>query len=92
MKNNFDYIIIGSGIAGLTTALTLGDSGSVAIFTKKNPSDSATNLAQGGMAAMIGEGDQADWHVEDTMKAGDFHIKKRPFIFWLKIARKRYFG
>ena len=77
MKNNFDYIIIGSGIAGLTTALTLGDSGKVAIFTKKNSNDSATNLAQGGIAAMIGEGDQADWHIEDTMKAGDFHnIKK----------------
>ena len=81
MKNNFDYIIIGSGIAGLTTALTLGDSGSVAIFTKKNPTDSSTNLAQGGMAAMISEGDQADWHIEDTMKAGDFHNKKRGRYF-----------
>ncbi|MEK7177975.1 MAG: L-aspartate oxidase [Patescibacteria group bacterium] len=77
MKNNFGYIIIGSGIAGLTTALTLKDSGSIAIFTKKNPADSSTNLAQGGMAAMVGEGDQADWHIEDTLKAGDFHNKKK---------------
>ena len=91
MKNNFDYIIIGSGIAGLTTALTLGDSGSVAIFTKKNPSDSATNLAQGGMAAMIGEGDQADWHVEDTMKAGDFHNKKEAVYFLVKNSKEALF-
>jgi len=88
MKNNFDYIIIGSGIAGLTTALTLGDSGSVAIFTKKNPSDSSTNLAQGGMAAMIGKGDQADWHIEDTMKSGDFHNKKEAVSFLVKNSKE----
>jgi L-aspartate oxidase len=88
MKNNFDHIIIGSGIAGLTTALTLADSGKVAIFTKKNPSDSSTNLAQGGMAAMIGEGDQADWHIEDTMKAGDFHNKKEAVKLLVKNSRE----
>lgn len=87
MKNNFDYIIIGSGIAGLTTALTLADSGKVAIFTKKNPSDSSTNLAQGGMAAMIGNGDRADWHIEDTMKAGDFHNKKEAVKLLVKNSR-----
>jgi L-aspartate oxidase len=84
MKNNFDYIIIGSGIAGLTTALTLDDSKNVAVFTKNNPSDSSTNLAQGGMAAMIGEGDQADWHIEDTMKAGDYHNKKKAVSLLVK--------
>src|SRR3989339_951450 len=88
MKNNFDYIVIGSGIAGLTTALTLADSGKVAIFTKKNPSDSSTNLAQGGMAAMIGEGDQADWHIEDTMKAGDFHNKKEAVKLLVKNSQE----
>ncbi len=76
MKNNFDYIVVGSGIAGLTTALTLSNSGNVAVFTKKNPSDSATNLAQGGMAAMLGKDDRVEWHIEDTLKAGDFHNKK----------------
>lgn len=91
MKNKFDYIIIGSGIAGLTTALTLGDLGSVVIFTKKNPSDSSTNLAQGGMAAMIGEGDQADWHVEDTMKAGDFHNKKKAVALLVKNSKEALF-
>ena len=88
MKNNFGYIIIGSGIAGLTTALTLKDSGSIAIFTKKNPADSSTNLAQGGMAAMVGEGDQADWHIEDTLKAGDFHNKKKAVDLLVKNSRE----
>ena len=88
MKNNFDFIIIGSGIAGLTTALTLADSGLVAIFTKKNPSDSSTNLAQGGMAAMIGEGDRAEWHIEDTMKAGDFHNKKKSVSLLVKNSKE----
>lgn len=87
MKNKFDHIVIGSGIAGLTTALTLADSGKVAIFTKKNPSDTSTNLAQGGMAAMIGDGDQADWHVEDTIKAGDFHNKKKAVKLLVKNSK-----
>ena len=90
MKNKFDYIIIGSGLAGLTTALTLGNSGSVAIFTKKNPPDSATNLAQGGMAAMIDKGDRADWHVEDTLKAGDYHNKKEAVSLLVKNSQEAF--
>jgi len=88
MKNNFDYIIIGSGIAGLTTALTLGDSKNVAVFTKKNPSDSSTNLAQGGVAAMVGKDDREEWHVEDTMRAGNFHNKKKAVSFLVKNSRE----
>ncbi len=93
MKNNFDFIIIGSGLAGLTTALTLG-SGAVAIITKKNRFDSSTNLAQGGVAAMVNKKDKISWHVKDTLKVGDYHNKKnavmllvknsRDAIFWLK--------
>jgi L-aspartate oxidase len=91
MKNKFDYIVIGSGLAGLTTALTLEDLGNVAIFTKKNPADSATNLAQGGMAAMNGKGDRADWHVKDTLKAGDYHNKKKAVSFLVKNSREALF-
>jgi L-aspartate oxidase len=90
MKNNFDYIVIGSGIAGLTTALTLSSFGSVAIFTKKNPSDSSTNLAQGGMAAMLGKGDKVEWHIEDTLKAGDFHNKKNAVSLLVKNSLRAY--
>jgi len=88
MKNNFDYIIIGSGIAGLTTALTLGNSANIAIFTKKNPADSSTNLAQGGVAAMINKGDRADWHIEDTLKAGDYHNKKKAVSLLVKNSQE----
>ena len=88
MKNKFDYILIGSGLAGLTTALTLGDLRNVAIYTKKNPSDSSTNLAQGGMAAMIDKGDRADWHVEDTLKAGDYHNKKKAVSLLVKNSQE----
>jgi len=91
MKNKFDYIIIGSGLAGLTTALTLEDSGNVAIFTKKNPSDSSTNLAQGGMAAMIDKDDRTDWHIEDTIKAGDYHNKKKAVTLLVKNSREALF-
>ena len=90
MKNKFDYIVIGSGLAGLTTALTLGNSGRVAIFTKKNPSDSSTNLAQGGMAAMIDKGDRANWHVEDTLKAGDYHNKKKAVSLLVKNSQEAF--
>ncbi len=91
MKNKFDYIIIGSGLAGLTTALTLRNSDSVAIFTKKNPSDSSTNLAQGGMAAMTAKNDRAGWHVEDTIKAGDYHNKKKAVSLLVKNSREAFF-
>lgn len=90
MKNNFDYIVVGSGIAGLTTALTLSSSGNVAIFTKKNPSDSSTNLAQGGMAAMLSKDDRVEWHVEDTLKAGDFHNKKSAVTLLVKNSLEAY--
>ncbi len=88
MKNKFDYIIIGSGLAGLTVALTLKDSGSVAILTKKNPSDSASNLAQGGIAGVIDKKDRAAWHTEDTLKAGDYHNKKSAVAYLVKNSRE----
>ena len=94
MKNKFDYIIIGSGLAGLTTALILSGSGSVAVITKKKRFDSSTNLAQGGVAAVIGKKDSIAWHVEDTLRVGQYHNKKtavtllvknsRAAILWLK--------
>jgi len=88
MKNKFDYIIIGSGLAGLTTALTLKDSGSVVIITKKNRFDSSTNLAQGGVAAMINKKDRIAWHIEDTLKVGDYHNKKNAVTLLVKNSRE----
>ncbi len=72
MKNAYDIIVIGSGIAGLSFALKAAAAGrSVAILTKKNRADSNTNFAQGGLAAVMAAEDNFDNHVRDTLVAGD---------------------
>ncbi|OGR30662.1 MAG: L-aspartate oxidase [Desulfuromonadales bacterium GWD2_61_12] len=72
MKVNTDFLVIGSGIAGLSYALKVAGSGSVAIITKREISETATNLAQGGIASVCAANDSFDAHVEDTMVAGAF--------------------
>jgi L-aspartate oxidase len=67
---SFDFLVIGSGIAGLFYSLRVADRGRVAIVTKKAAADSATNWAQGGIAAVQGSDDSIDSHVEDTLAAG----------------------
>lgn len=74
MKPNseYDLVIVGSGIAGLSFALNVAKAGyRVAIFTKKDKAESNTNYAQGGIAAVTSAGDDLDKHVEDTLEAGD---------------------
>jgi L-aspartate oxidase len=66
-----DYLVIGSGIAGLYFALRAAEHGRVVIVTKKGPDDSNTNWAQGGIAAVLGDGDTLQGHVEDTLRVGD---------------------
>ena len=66
-----DYIIVGSGIAGLRAAIALAAIGRVLILTKADPSESNTGYAQGGIAAALGPGDSPDRHAQDTLKAGD---------------------
>jgi L-aspartate oxidase len=68
---NTDYIIVGSGIAGLTFALSVAESGRVVIVTKKDDAESATNMAQGGIAAVVDAADSFAAHVEDTVEAGE---------------------
>ncbi len=68
---SFDYIVIGSGIAGLTFALKASDKGSVAIVTKKSRADSNTAWAQGGIACVTSNEDSVALHVSDTIIAGD---------------------
>jgi L-aspartate oxidase len=71
-KSEYDLIIVGSGIAGLSFALNVAKAGyRVAIFTKKDKAESNTNYAQGGIAAVTSAGDDLDKHVEDTLEAGD---------------------
>src|SRR5436309_9624509 len=66
----FDYLVLGSGIAGLTFALKVAQRGKVAIITKKNRAESNTNYAQGGIAAVISKEDTFESHVRDTLEAG----------------------
>lgn len=65
-----DFLIIGSGIAGLSFALKVADSGPVALVTKKEAVESNTNLAQGGIASVFGQNDSYDLHIRDTLEAG----------------------
>ncbi len=66
----FDFLILGSGIAGLTFALKVAARGRVAIVTKKSRADSNTNWAQGGIAAVTSREDSVEMHVNDTLAAG----------------------
>src|SRR5438876_1927748 len=66
----FDFLILGSGIAGLTFALKVAPRGRVAIITKKNRAESNTNYAQGGIAAVTSKEDSFELHVRDTLQAG----------------------
>ncbi len=66
----FDYLVLGSGIAGLTFALSVAPRGRVAIVTKKNRAESNTNYAQGGIASVTSKEDSFESHVQDTLTAG----------------------
>ena len=66
----FDFIVLGSGIAGLSFALKVARHGRVAIVTKKNRAESNTTYAQGGIAAVTSKEDTFEMHVRDTLRAG----------------------
>lgn len=66
----YDFVVIGSGIAGLTFALKAGKHGSVAVITKRKGADSNTAWAQGGIACVTSDEDSFEFHVRDTLEAG----------------------
>ena len=68
---DFDFIIVGGGIAGLRAAIALAPWGHVLILTKADATESNTGYAQGGIAAAVGPDDSPALHAQDTLRAGD---------------------
>jgi L-aspartate oxidase len=66
----FDVIVIGSGLAGMSLALRLAATHRIALITKRLIDDSATNWAQGGIAAVLDDADSVESHIQDTFTAG----------------------
>jgi len=71
MEIQTDFLVIGSGVAGLTFALKVAEYGSVALVTKKGLMDSNTSHAQGGIASVFDQLDSFDLHIQDTLESGD---------------------
>lgn len=76
MATECDYLVIGSGIAGLSFALQAAEHGQVTVVTKKRPDDTATSWAQGGIAAVLGDDDSFEEHIADTLTVGDGLCKR----------------
>ncbi|MBI5696420.1 MAG: L-aspartate oxidase [Nitrospirae bacterium] len=66
-----DYLVIGSGVAGLRAAIELAMAGSVLVITKDKVSESSTEYAQGGVAVALSDEDEIRFHLQDTLEAGD---------------------
>lgn len=71
MKKKVDFLVIGSGLAGLSFALKVAEHGKVCVISKTRMEETNTRYAQGGIAAVIDEPDTYEKHIEDTLIAGD---------------------
>ena len=69
-NSDSDFLVLGSGVAGLFYALRVAEHGRVTVVTKKEAVQSATNFAQGGIAAVVSSEDSFESHTQDTMTAG----------------------
>jgi L-aspartate oxidase len=89
MEHESDFLVIGSGVAGLLFALKVADHGTVIIITKRNIAESNTANAQGGIAAVIAETDSFEAHIADTHASGDGICDKKVVEMVVKNAPKR---
>ena len=78
MPRRTDFLIVGSGIAGLRAAADLALAGEVLVLTKADPTESNTGYAQGGIAAAVGPGDTPRDHAFDTVNAGTASLEMAP--------------
>ncbi|MDD3321077.1 MAG: L-aspartate oxidase [Paludibacter sp.] len=76
MTRRFDFLVIGSGIAGISFALKASKYGKVAILCKTTLGESNTSYAQGGIASVTNEQDSFEKHIQDTLIAGDGHCNE----------------
>lgn len=84
-----DILIIGTGIAGLSLALKLKDLAKITVLSKKRIFETATALAQGGIACVMGEDDSFELHIRDTLVAGDGICKKETVELVVRSAPER---
>lgn len=85
-----DYLIIGSGIAGLSTAFLLSKLGSVLVISKGKMKQANTYWAQGGVAAVIEKGDTFTSHINDTLSAGAGHCNEAAVRYMVENGPKAY--
>ena len=84
----YDVLVIGSGAAGLTLALTLPDSLRIAVLSKGELANGSTYWAQGGVAAVLDHGDTVDSHINDTLNAGAGLCRENAVRFTVEHSRE----
>lgn len=87
-----DFLVIGSGISGLSFALQATEYGKVVMITKKEAAESNTNYAQGGIAAVMGENDDFRYHIADTLKVGEGLCDRKAVELMVKAAQVKGVG
>jgi L-aspartate oxidase len=89
MRKTVDFLVIGSGIAGLTFAIKVARHGKVCIVTKSGMDDTATSWAQGGIAAVTYNPDTYEKHIHDTLVAGDGLCNEEVVRFTIRESTER---